>query len=56
MSDYKALETILSYKGLYYPTIARKNELLYQMKLLFEADGEFSIMERELLQFLDKLM
>lgn len=56
MSDYKALETILSYKGLYYPTIARKNELLYQMKLLFEADGELSIMERELLQFLDKLM
>ena len=56
MSDYSALETILSYKGLYYPTLDRKEELLDQMKILFEADGDFSIMERELLQFLEKLM
>jgi len=56
MSDYKALETILSYKGLYYPTQDRKAELLSKMKQLFEADGDFSIMEKELLQFLEKLM
>ncbi len=56
MSDYKALETILSYKGLYFPTPARKSELLDQMKQLFEVDGDFSIMEKELLLFLGKLM
>jgi hypothetical protein len=56
MSDYSALETILSYKGLYYPTHDRKNELLDQMKALFESDGDFSIMEKELLMFLEKLM
>ena len=56
MSDYKSLETILSYKGLYFPTADRKSELLHQMKQLFEADGDFSIMEKELLQFLEKLM
>ncbi len=56
MSDYKSLEIILSYKGLYFPTSDRKNELLSQMKTLFEADGDFSIMEKELLLFLEKLM
>jgi hypothetical protein len=56
MSDYKALETILSYKGLYFPTPARKSELLAHMKHLFEVDGDFSIMEKELLLFLGKLM
>jgi len=56
MSDYKALEIILSYKGLYYPTHDRKNELLARMKKLFMADGDFSIMEKELLLFLEKLM
>ena len=56
MSDYKALETILSYKGLYYPTIDRRTELMHHLKELFEADGDFSIMEKELLVFLEKLM
>lgn len=56
MSDYKALETILSYKGLYFPTPDRKSELLAQMKHLFEVDGDFSTMEKELLLFLEKLM
>ena len=56
MSDYKALETILSYKGLYFPTPDRKSELLAQIKHLFEVDGDFSTMEKELLQFLERLM
>jgi len=56
MSDYKSLETILSYKGLHYPTAARKSELLNQLKSLFEADGDYSRIEQGLFQFLDKLM
>lgn len=56
MSDYKALEIILSYKGLYYPTAPRKAELLSQIKDLFKADGDYSVMERELFHFLEKLM
>ena len=39
-SDFESLQTILSYKGLYYPTVARKLELLNAVKLLFFADGE----------------
>jgi hypothetical protein len=56
MSDYEALQNILSYKGLYYPTPERKKELLDKIKLVFFADGDYSVMERELLHFLDKLM
>lgn len=55
-SDFESLQTILAYKGLYYPTAARKNELLDKMKMIFFADGEYTIMERELIHFLDKLM
>lgn len=56
MSDYSALQTILSYKELYYPTDTQKEQLLNQLKDLFMSDGDFSVMEEELLLFLDKLM
>ncbi len=56
MSDYKAYETILSYKGVYFPTVEQKNELIDKMNELFHADAEFNIMEKELLHFLDKMM
>lgn len=56
MSDYKAYETILSYKGVYFPTVEQKNELIDKMKDLFHADADFNIMEKELLHFLDKMM
>lgn len=56
MSDYKAYETILSYKGVYFPTVEQKNELIEKMKDLFHADSDFNIMEKELLHFLDKMM
>ncbi|MBC7885244.1 MAG: hypothetical protein H7X99_07200 [Saprospiraceae bacterium] len=56
MSDYKAYETILSYKEVYYPTPEQKAELIEKMKDLFDADADFNIMEKELLHFLDKMM
>lgn len=55
-SDFESLQTILAYKGLYFPTADRKNELLNSVKMLFFADGDFSAMEREFLHFLEKLM
>lgn len=56
MSDYSAYQTILDYKGVYYPTHAQKEEIMEKVKDLFHADGEFNIMEKELLHFLDKMM
>ena len=55
-SDFESLQTILAYKGLYYPTAERKNEILRTIKLQFFADGEYSPMERELMHFFEKLM
>ena len=56
ISDYKSLETILSYKGLYFPTVDRKAELLSHIKSLFDADGDYSVMEKEMYHFFEKLM
>ena len=55
-SDFESLQTILSYKGLYYPTSDRKLELLNSIKMLFFADGEYTPMEKELMHFFEKLM
>ena len=55
-SDFESLQTILAYKGLYYPTLERKKELLNKVKILFFADGEYTVMERELIHFFEKLM
>lgn len=56
MSDYQAFQEILKYKGAYYPTVEQKQELIEKMKDLFYADGDFSLMEKELLHFLEKMM
>jgi len=49
-------EIILTYKGLYFPTVPRRNELLSMVKKEFLADGEFSFVERSLMRTLEKLM
>lgn len=56
MSDFRAYETIMSYKDLYYPSPEEKQKLVDKMQDLFHADAEFNIMEKELLHFLDRMM
>lgn len=56
MSDYQRLETIISYKGLHYPTIAQKDEMMGRMVELFQADGDYSSIEKNLYRFLDRLL
>ncbi|MFK7774843.1 MAG: hypothetical protein AB8F94_22070 [Saprospiraceae bacterium] len=56
MSDINKINLILSYKGLYFPTVERTNELLDLMKKEFMADGEFSLLEQNLLRILKKLL
>ncbi len=55
-SDYEIIQTILSYKGLYFPTIERTKELLSLIKSQFFADGEFSILEKNTFRILKKLL
>jgi len=55
-SDYEVIQIILTYKGLYYPTIDRKQELLREVIKECCADGDYSALERNLTMFLRKLM
>ena len=55
-SDYEIIQTIMSYKGLYFPTIDRSRELLDMIKKQFFADGEFSTLEKNAFMILRKLL
>lgn len=56
MGEFEILQTILSYKGIYYPTLDRKNEILDLIRKQFEVDGDFSALEKGLILFLEKLL
>ncbi len=56
MTDYERIQTIQSYKGLYYPTTDRRDELLDKIKTLFESDGHFSIMEQNMMRMLQRIL
>ncbi len=56
MGEYEIIQTIMDYKGLYYPTIDRKEELLSIIQKQFSADGHISKLEKSLMLFLDKLL
>ena len=56
LNDYQTLQTILDYKGVYYPTPEQKNELIEKVKIQFFSDGQFDSIEKEVLFFLEKLL
>lgn len=56
MSDFQAFQTILSYKGAYFPIAEQKEEILENMKKLFLADEDFSTLEKETYHFLEKML
>ena len=56
LTDYQALEVILSYRGIYFSTVEEKELLFKEIHNLFNVDGDFSTLEKELLLFLKKLM
>jgi len=55
-SDYEIIQIILSYKGLYFPTLSRTEELLDMLKKQFFADGEYSTLEKNTFRLLKKLL
>lgn len=56
MNDYQVYETILSYKEKYYPEEEQKNKLIKDIKDVLDADLEFTVMEKELLFFMNKIL
>lgn len=55
-NDYEHIQTILKYKGIYFPTADQAKELIDQMVMMFNADGNFSVMEQNCLRLLKKLI
>lgn len=56
MTDFQALQTIISYKGVYFPTVDQRQELLHNVKKICFVDGEFASIEKEIMYFLEKLL
>lgn len=55
-NDYEHIQTILDYKGLYFPTMDQTKELLDLLVNMFQVDGNFSILERNCMMILKKMM
>jgi hypothetical protein len=56
MTDIKVLQLIESYKDQYYSTPEQKTKLMGHVQALFDADGNYSSMEKTLKLFLDHLL
>jgi len=56
LGEYERLKEILKYKGVYFPTAERKMEILSEMKKVFDADGLYSKLEVNLMDFLNHML
>jgi len=56
ISQEEINEILMIYKGLYFPTLERKKELLHMVKQEFYADQDFSDVEIELYNTLKEIM
>ncbi len=55
-SDYERLQFILSHKSVHFPNEEDKEKVLAQLKELFLADKDFSIMEQNIFRILQKIL
>lgn len=55
-NDYEHIQTILNYKGLYFPTADQAKELIDLLIKMFQVDGNFSILEKNCLMLLKKML
>lgn len=55
-SDYECLEVINENKDHFLPTDASRNELIEEMEALFEADKKKSVLERNMILALKKIL
>lgn len=56
LSDFEALEIIIAHKGIHYPTPTRKQEVLDKIEVIFKADNDYDIVEKEIYRFLTNLL
>lgn len=55
-SDYERLQVILSHKEKFYPDDEAKEKILDQLKELFMADKDFSVMEQNIFRILKRIL
>lgn len=55
-SDFQRIEKITACKPDFFPTEEKKQAILDHVVELFKADGHYTIMEKNLMRFLKKLM
>ncbi len=55
-NDYEHIQTILKYKGLYFPTADQAHELIELIVKVFQVDGHFSTLEKNCLLLVKKLI
>jgi uncharacterized tellurite resistance protein B-like protein len=56
LSDFERLKVIQLYKTNHYPSSQQKEELIEAVKKLCNADGEYDIMERNMVMMLGRLL
>lgn len=55
-NDFQRLQTIIDYKGLYFPTEDRARELMASVVQIFNADGNYSHLEANCMRLLKRLI
>lgn len=56
MNDIERINTINAYREKYFSTEAEKKMIYSMLESLFQVDGQFSIMEKNLMRMLHKLL
>lgn len=56
LNDVQCINLITSFKGLYFPTNARTEEMLSKLDSLFESDGDYSRVESACRSMLTRLL
>lgn len=56
LNDYEILNIIDKYRGLYFPTNDRKQEILSNIEKLFAIDGEYSVVEKSMFRLLQRIL
>lgn len=56
MTDFERISVIQAYRDQYFETPEQKAELLDAVENLFEADGEFDILEHNVYRMLQKIL
>ena len=56
LTDFERIKVIQSYKAKYYPGAADKQEIIERVKKLCKADGEYDLMEKNMVMMLKRVL